>query len=53
MFDMGKAVSEIARLFGRTPGSIASRLVRLGKISDRDSAYGERERKKPPAEGPA
>ena len=36
MFDKGCAVSEICTYFKRTKGSIASRLVRLGRIRDRD-----------------
>lgn len=39
LFDSGRPVVEIARTFERTQGSIASRLVRLGKIPDRDSAF--------------
>ena len=37
-FDSGRSVAEIARAFGRTEGSIASRLVRIGKVSDRQAA---------------
>lgn len=37
-FDGGQSVADIARNFARTRGSIASRLVRLGKASDRQSA---------------
>jgi hypothetical protein len=39
MFDSGQPVVIIARSFQRTRGSIASRLVRLGKVSDRQSAF--------------
>jgi len=36
MFDEGKSRKEICEYFKRSTGGIASRLVRLGKISDRD-----------------
>jgi hypothetical protein len=39
LFDSGVPVPQIARTFQRTQGSIAARLVRLGKIPDRDSAF--------------
>ncbi|MBI4875701.1 MAG: hypothetical protein HY822_13790, partial [Acidobacteria bacterium] len=38
-FDAGNSVPEIARVFQRTPGSIAARLVRIGKVTDRQSAF--------------
>ena len=38
-FDSGQAVVEIAANFQRTRGSIASRLVLLGKAPDRQSAF--------------
>jgi hypothetical protein len=38
LFDSGKPVAQIAKFFERTEGSIVARLVRLGKIPDRDSA---------------
>ena len=38
-FDEGTNVKDIAQLHGRTPGSIASRLVRLGKIQERTEVY--------------
>jgi hypothetical protein len=37
-FDAGDRLSAIASRFGRTEGSIASRLVRIGKVPDRDTA---------------
>ncbi len=37
MFDKGCAVSDICTYFKRTKGGIASRLVHLGKIKDRDN----------------
>jgi hypothetical protein len=39
LFDSGRNVATIASLFQRTRGSIASRLVRLGKVPDRQSAF--------------
>jgi hypothetical protein len=39
LFDSGQAVGDIAKAVQRTRGSIASRLVRLGKVSDRQSAF--------------
>ncbi|MDR3700612.1 MAG: hypothetical protein P4L56_13295 [Candidatus Sulfopaludibacter sp.] len=39
LFDSGQSVANIASLFQRTRGSIASRLVRLGKVPDRQSAF--------------
>ena len=36
LFDDGIPQKEICKIFGRTRGSIASRLVRLGKIESRD-----------------
>ena len=39
LFDAGRTVSDIARRFQRTRGSIASRLVMLGKTPDRQSAF--------------
>jgi len=38
-FDAGRPVADIAAAFHRTRGSIASRLVRLGKVPDRQSAF--------------
>ena len=38
-FDSGRPVADIATAFRRTRGSIASRLVRLGKVPDRQSAF--------------
>jgi hypothetical protein len=35
IFDAGAAVKDIAAKHGRTPGAIASRLVRLGRIKER------------------
>lgn len=37
MYDEGKTRKEICEHFKRSTGSIASRLVRLGKIPDRDT----------------
>jgi len=37
-FDSRLPISEIAKRFSRTEGSIASRLVRIGKVADRDAA---------------
>ena len=37
MYDTGKSRKEICEYFKRSTGGIASRLVRLGKISDRDT----------------
>ncbi len=37
-FDAGAQVSEIAREFGRSGGSINSRLVRLGRLQEADTA---------------
>lgn len=34
-FDSGMDINEMSQLHGRTRGSIASRLVRLGKINER------------------
>ena len=39
LFDSGRPVADIAKTFQRTRGSIASRLVRLGKAPDRQSAF--------------
>jgi len=39
IFDSGRPVADIAKTFQRTRGSIASRLVRLGKAPDRQSAF--------------
>jgi DNA-binding NarL/FixJ family response regulator len=39
LFDSGRTVANIAKELQRTRGSIASRLVRLGKVSDRQSAF--------------
>ncbi len=39
LFDSGQSIAIIASLFQRTRGSIASRLVRLGKVPDRQSAF--------------
>jgi hypothetical protein len=39
LFDSGRTVADIATSFQRTRGSIASRLVRLGKVADRQSAF--------------
>ena len=38
-FDSGRSVGDIAKSFQRTRGSIASRLVTLGKVPDRQSAF--------------
>jgi DNA-binding NarL/FixJ family response regulator len=37
-FDSGLSISEIAKRLSRTEGSIAARLVRIGKVPDRDTA---------------
>ena len=37
MYDEGKTRKEICEYFNRSTGGIASRLVRLGKIPDRDA----------------
>lgn len=37
MYDEGKTRKEICEYFKRSTGGIASRLVRLGKISDRET----------------
>lgn len=37
MYDEGKTRKEICEYFKRSTGGIAARLVRLGKISDRDA----------------
>lgn len=37
MFDAGQSKRELCRHFQRTQGSIAARLVRLGKIADRET----------------
>ena len=39
LFDSGRSVTDIAKRFQRTRGSIASRLVMLGKAPDRQSAF--------------
>jgi hypothetical protein len=39
LFDSGRPVADIAKTFQRTRGSIASRLVMLGKSPDRQSAF--------------
>jgi hypothetical protein len=39
LFESGGTVADIAKSFQRTRGSIASRLVRLGKVPDRQSAF--------------
>jgi hypothetical protein len=39
LFDSGRPVADIATTFQRTRGSIASRLVRLGRAPDRQSAF--------------
>jgi hypothetical protein len=39
LFDAGRPVADIAKTFQRTQGSIASRLVMLGKVPDRESAF--------------
>lgn len=39
LFDSGGTVTAIAKELHRTRGSIASRLVRLGKVPDRQSAF--------------
>ncbi len=44
-FDGGVAVSEIARLHGRTPGAINSRLVKLGKVDPDEVNVRERVRR--------
>ncbi|MGY3854905.1 hypothetical protein ACW5W8_19080 [Aeromonas aquatilis] len=38
-FDSGLGVDELSRIHKRTKGSIASRLVRLGKINERSDIY--------------
>jgi hypothetical protein len=38
-FDSGRPVADLAAAFRRTRGSIASRLVRLRKVPDRQSAF--------------
>jgi hypothetical protein len=38
-FDKGESIGTIALAHNRTKGAIASRLVRLGRISDRFQAY--------------
>ncbi|MBL0626760.1 hypothetical protein ACET8S_15545 [Aeromonas veronii] len=38
-FDSGLGVDELSRIHKRTKGSIASRLVRLGKINERADIY--------------
>ena len=40
-FDNGVPVRDLAAKHGRTQGGIASRLVRLGRINERDEAYGQ------------
>jgi len=37
-FDSGLPIAEIAKRLSRTEGSIAARLVRIGKVPDRDAA---------------
>lgn len=39
-FDSGQPVTEIASALQRTPVSIAARLVRLGKLPNRQAAFG-------------
>ena len=39
LFDAGVQVKEIAAKHSRTPGSIASRLVRLGRIKERSEVW--------------
>lgn len=41
-FDSGMSIVEIANKHQRTRGSIASRLVRLGKIEERNDVYNRR-----------
>lgn len=36
MYDAGNSKKDICQYFKRTPGAIAARLVRLGKIQNRD-----------------
>lgn len=36
IFDSGASIKDIAAKHGRTPGAITSRLVRLGRIKERD-----------------
>ncbi|PYV13961.1 MAG: hypothetical protein DMG21_19695 [Acidobacteria bacterium] len=38
-FDHGLPVKDLAAKHGRTQGAIASRLVRLGRIKERDEVY--------------
>ncbi len=38
-FDAGSSVDQLAEDHGRTKGAIAARLVRIGKIKERDQAY--------------
>ncbi|HRF74164.1 MAG TPA: hypothetical protein PL117_15450 [Accumulibacter sp.] len=39
LFDTGKPFQEITARHGRTPGAIAARLVRLGRIKDRTDVH--------------
>ena len=39
LFDSGRSVTHMAKQLGRTNEAIAARLVRIGKIADRGSAY--------------
>lgn len=48
LFDSGISVKDIARKHGRTPGGIASRLVRLGRIKERTDAYQDTQAITPP-----
>ncbi|MGU5847888.1 hypothetical protein [Aeromonas hydrophila] len=38
-FDSGSRIDELSKIHKRTKGSIASRLVRLGKIEERSDVY--------------
>jgi hypothetical protein len=49
-FDAGRSVAEISGVFQRTRGSIASRLVKLGKVPDRYSALHAGAQPAPPTE---
>ena len=40
MFDSGATRSELCKQFKRTPGALASRLVQLGKLRDREAFFG-------------
>jgi len=46
-FDAGERLADIASRFGRTEESIAARLVRIGKVPDRQTARGGHRRVTP------